>query len=524
MNKLIEANARLQLSKAKDPSKRKQQDDLQRALEGAEGYLLDEVEGDGDATHRVAVVREAWWRRSYARCSQCLQRFANKMGRSDLRYIEARFGEGIVVYFQFQRWLWFLNVLALLLTMLIVGWQWVQMLSANDAVVWMPASKEAPTLVVPFVSHVPHFVLFSFVSKSGLGPYIYSATLLTLAAFLVGMAVHKYSTEKGKEKADSVYAAADANKFSRLAFSGWDFNLMDQSAVEDAKIQAAEDLEMSLKESEMLAARANRTKAERNRLLRRRAIGISLNTLMIGGSWAAIFLVTIWSSDKANIESMPFLEKVANVMPLTNIVLSLINAILPFLTSRIVKFEQYDVLATAFKMETTRLYLGKILNVLVLMYTGANSFVGGGTLRLPGLSSRWQPDGQCSYGLHEPTSSCPDNALCWQCPEDELGWVLFKTLILDFFAGKVVAVGIGEAKRARGRKKNDMTKAKSDFQTSSEVIELLYVQAVAWLAIPYLPVVSIWQPIVLYINFKWDKWVLLRYKRKPVRTFAARKA
>ena len=46
----------------------------------------------------------------------------------------------------------------------------------------------------------------------------------------------------------------------------------------------------------------------------------------------------------------------------------------------------------------------------------------------------------------------------------------------------------------------------------------------AWLVIPYFPAVLLWQPIVGYLNFKWDVWALDRYMKKPLRTFEARKA
>lgn len=143
--------------------------------------------------------------------------------------------------------------------------------------------------------------------------------------------------------------------------------------------------------------------------------------------------------------------------------------------------------------------------------------------------------------------------------EDELGFVLFKTIALDFFVGKAVAVAIGEAKRAYVHaKKQPASAAKSDFQTSTMVIQLLYTQALAWLAVPYVPIILLWyvfrpmtlwkepcsaalpvvkysfrlfvcaanhrMPFMWYLNFKWDYWVLCRYMKKPLRTFETRQA
>lgn len=525
MDKLVAANARLQLSKRKDPNAQKRQEELARALEGAEGYLLEEVDAEAAQQHRVGVVeRKKWWRRRAAQCVGATERCGNKMGNADLRFIEARYGQGIAVYFQFSRWLWFLNVVSMPFVLSIVLLQLLDGRDLGDGEArWLPTAteggQEKQSTIVPLLTHVPHMLLFSAVQHGGVGPYLYSLALVLLAIFLVTMAGFKYAKEKGEQKAEEVYAAADEHKFARLAFAGWDFNLSDASAVEDAKIQASEDMQMKLKEDEVLEARLNRTKEERNALLRRRVVGIGVNCVLILCSWGGIFVVT-WVTTTSELTGV--LGSIHQLIPLTNVTVSVINGVLPFLTKMLVKYEQYDDMATKFKMETTRLFMGKILNVLVLMYTGANCFVGGKRLGLPGLQDQWSKY-QCDvYGRS--ATDCPEGKQCWRCPEDELGWILFKTLILEFIASKLVALAIGRAKRALARVRNDPGKARADFETSTNVIQLLYIQAVAWLTIPYLPVVTVWQPCVMYINFKWEQRVLMWYKRKPVRTFEARKA
>eukprot|EP01043_Picozoa_sp_COSAG02_P053495 COSAG02_NODE_5913_length_3942_cov_2.518345_4_plen_267_part_00 len=120
-------------------------------------------------------------------------------------------------------------------------------------------------------------------------------------------------------------------------------------------------------------------------------------------------------------------------------------------------------------------------------------------------------------------------------------------------------MAIGEAKRALARaKKQPASAAKSDFQTSTMVIQLLYTQALAWLAVPYVPIILLWyvlpsmtlwnepcrstllvephslrfllsltchrMPFMWYLNFKWEYWVLCRYMKKPLRTFETRQA
>ena len=95
---------------------------------------------------------------------------------------------------------------------------------------------------------------------------------------------------------------------------------------------------------------------------------------------------------------------------------------LPAVTNLLIKFESYDAPATQFQMETLRLYFGKILNALVLMYTGANSYVGGSQLELPGVSEFWedaQSGDACVYGLNSDATyatKATDATSGWPCP------------------------------------------------------------------------------------------------------------
>eukprot|EP01043_Picozoa_sp_COSAG02_P053494 COSAG02_NODE_5913_length_3942_cov_2.518345_3_plen_150_part_00 len=98
------------------------------------------------------------------------------------------------------------------------------------------------------------------------------------------------------------------------------------------------------------------------------------------------------------------------------------SAVLPAITNLLIKFEKYDAPATQFQMETSRLYFGKILNALVLMYTGANSYVGGSQLQLPGVSAFWmaaQSGDACAYGVNpDPTyaTKASGTSSDWPCP------------------------------------------------------------------------------------------------------------
>lgn len=315
LKKRMETNARLAATKGKDPNSAKKQEELQRALEGAEGYLLDELEEQKKIHAKSLQAREPWFTRLSTWFKTTVHGMQEKMGHKEYRFVEARFGQGIAVYFAFLRYLWMLNVLSFVVGGTVVIYQ-LLLISDPSGLVMLPAGS----------GQFPRFLLLSLFPASG--AVIYSTILSVLGLFLVGMAVKKYSEEKAEEKKEEVMADEEGNKFSKLAFTGWDFKLFDKSSIEDAKIQASENMHMALKEREVLEKIANRSKQEKNRLLAKKVFGIFINVLLILVSWFTIGSLTYLSAPgRESFFSDPttFFGKVHSAFPMTNLALQVIN-------------------------------------------------------------------------------------------------------------------------------------------------------------------------------------------------------
>merc|ERR1711988_1784746 len=108
-----------------------------------------------------------------------------KMGHKEYRFVEARFGQGIAVYFAFLRYLWMLNVLSFIVGGVMVIYQ-LTLISDSSGLVMLPAGS----------GQFPRFLLFSLFPASG--AVIYSTILVVLGLFLLGMSVKKYSEEKAE--------------------------------------------------------------------------------------------------------------------------------------------------------------------------------------------------------------------------------------------------------------------------------------------------------------------------------------
>ena len=175
LKKLVEANARLAASKGKDPNSAKKQEDLQRALEGAEGYLLDELEEEKKSGGKHHATTEVWWKRFFAWSKAWQEQLQQKMGRNEIRYVEARFGQGIAVYFLFLRYLWMLNVMSFIVGGTIVLAQLIAALtdSSGAGYTMLPAGS----------GQIPRFLLFSYIPTAG--GFLYALMLAILGLFLV---------------------------------------------------------------------------------------------------------------------------------------------------------------------------------------------------------------------------------------------------------------------------------------------------------------------------------------------------
>ena len=274
--KLAAANARLQQSKGNDPGAAKKAEELQRAMEAGEGYLLDEADMDVMTSAKHHGVRLKWHKRLAARCRKLS--LADKMpgAEATCRHVEAHFGQGILVYFEFMRYLWMLNALCFGIGGGIVVYQ---------VLMWV-GSKGVATGWAHEPTQIPHFMLLSYLANTtGGADVVYTVLLSALGATLITTAVKKYSEEKANEKMEEVKEDKDANKFAKLAFGGWDFKMFDGSSVEAAKEQAAFNMHMALKEQDVLDAIANRSKQEKNKLRNLKIVGVTLNVILIIASW-----------------------------------------------------------------------------------------------------------------------------------------------------------------------------------------------------------------------------------------------
>ena len=99
------------------------------------------------------------------------------------------------------------------------------------------------------------------------------------------------------------------------------------------------------------------------------------------------------------------------------------------------------------------------------------------------------------------------------CPEDTIGSSLSNLLMTAFFVDKGITLMTIFGRRVFGGKKKAMSKP--DYKVSTVAIGVIYFQALLLFTIPFVPGMAVVGSIMLYLNIKFQKFVLLMFMKMP---------
>ncbi|KAJ8557027.1 hypothetical protein ON010_g8938 [Phytophthora cinnamomi] len=245
----------------------------------------------------------------------------------------------------------------------------------------------APVLCV---SRVAHFsasvnwmaysgVIPTFLQLPGYFPdeaFVYSAILLWMELLLLLFTLRKWIAEDRMSKTvQAVDNASEKPKYSRILLNAWDFSLMTPDVsryqVSDLKKTIAEQVKIAMEEEKRAETIKSRTKKQKYILYARRFVAFIFYVAIQAASWCLIILLTTQSSQlqlQLAAKAAIFAPYASSIVPA---VVTVINAILPKLISILTAIEKWDDVGFAIKAMVTRLYLAKILNVLIQLFSFA---------------------------------------------------------------------------------------------------------------------------------------------------------
>ncbi|KAG7389885.1 hypothetical protein PHYPSEUDO_009399 [Phytophthora pseudosyringae] len=333
----------------------RQREMRQQMLNGA-ADAQEMLEADlGDGTDRAAArgMRLKWKKfRMFLR--RRLYPFA-----TDIRQIEAQFGSSVASYFRFFGWIIMTFMVMSLPCFVLLVLHILYLSHQPSSTNWMAYSGVIPT----------------FLQLPGYFPdeaFVYSAILIWMEALLLLFTLRKWIAEDRMSKA--VQAAENASekpKYSRILLNAWDFSLTTQDQVGDLTKTIAEQVKLVMEEEKRAETIESRTKKQKYILYMRRFVAFVFYLAIQAASWYLIILLTTQSSQLQHqiaTKAAMFAPYASSIVPA---VVTVINAILPKLISLLTAIEKWDDVGFAIKAMVTRLYLAKILNVLIQMFSFA---------------------------------------------------------------------------------------------------------------------------------------------------------
>jgi hypothetical protein len=411
------------------------------------------------------------------------------------RRLHAMFGGAVAAYFLFLRWL-FMNFL------------FIGAIAAAISVIHITNmlwdNRGAHVLTGGNV--LPGFMLISTFA-----PYervLYATTVIVMIIVLCFIGLMKLISEDVNKKRYEIKESGKEAVYSKLLLVGWDNALV--TATEAAHHTGS----LAGMARELLAAtrckgeQQSRTRLATAILVLRRLLGFTLYGAMQFGCYVLIAYLTVESSniqDKAN--SVGFLKFFApSIVPA---VVTGINSATPAVITVITLFERWDSGQTEVNLRILRMFISRILNILVLaMAYGflANPFLFADT---DSESIRRKVEIGFSDGF--------------TCRLNQTGDGMTSLVFTDLVISMLVLLGIGVGSKLLARVTGDPW-VKLEFDTASTMVSVLYFAGLVVLTMPYSPLSLIFAPLMLALRFKWEAWVSATYSSKPQKPWQAHAA
>lgn len=178
-------------------------------------------------------------------------------------------------------------------------------------------------------------------------------------------------------------------------------------------------LSSALKEFIKKRESTNRTAKQKTALVTKRIVGSTIFVIILAAGWVIITLLSINQNNIATYfqNSSSGVSSLMKFLPKLGI--SVVNALFPALTLKITNIENWDSSSFIIKIQIIRLYLAKVLNVI--LYAGLN-------LELA-TDNAW-------FGSS--SSRIPFDSSTYNCREDQAGLGLIILVFSEFVTSKVI--------------------------------------------------------------------------------------
>lgn len=425
----------------------------------------------------------------------------------DIRCVCSVYGRACGSFFIFQRFLLMLSLLTLLLHLpLFISYIFVEgegdsRLDAYGTEADASTLCPTPLMAVPCAWFYGGFYRRVSGSRDPWLALQYLMAVLVSAGALLYLALYRWMYWDGHRQAEILEEELRPKAWSKLVLQAWDFRL---SSAEDRQNWAqsfANRLRSLRDEEDQANARKQQTTCQKYALLSRRCLGMFLNVVLIACTWAAVLLSTV-KRDQISKQLGTWLSaagagavgiQIGDLAP--NLVVSTVGGVLPTLTKMLTDMEKWPPAVRA-RHNLWRLYLGKILNVVVVIGLNVELIAG-----------------KPLYGQEE---MLVEHDVRYKCVEDQAGAALFSLVCTEFLLSlalkPITGIISGRAwHRLMGKGDFKMP----EFEVPDNAVDLIYFQCLLWSTSLLVPPLVFATPVLLFLQFKWLKYSLGHLTSRP---------
>ncbi|GMH89531.1 hypothetical protein TrST_g11353 [Triparma strigata] len=434
---------------------------------------------------------------------------------ADIRTVQGHFGSSVASFFSFYRWIIITNVWAGVLCLVFMILHFYSLYTSD------PAYSDIFTF---------YLLLPGFMATSSYGTddrYQYLALIMLLPMILFFDAIRKWINEDANSKIITSIEAEQANiKFAKQFLCCWDHGLTLNTDVEDLMCTIGSNMNTMIAVEKEKGKTLERSFNEKVNLFIKRSVGILLYICLLLASWASILYLKAQSQQVAEklasyIEGASYLS--TSIVPGA---VTVINAIVPMIIDKITAFESWDSEKTVQNVLLMKMYLAKILMVLIQFVS--NLFLGdpilftSSTSMYFGYDFSTLADAAARYKIRANLET-PFDDVNFRCRLDQVGASFIQIVTVDFVLSKVIAISVAYVMTLKAKvTKKDFKR--EEFTVSKKMVNLLYFQGLIFLTISYAPLFTFIVLVFQYSSFKFEKAMLIKFGTKPKKEWKAQDA
>ena len=334
--------------------------------------------------------------------------------------------------------------------------------------------------------------------------------------------------------------------FALYSADAWDHGITIFSESWDRKSAVTQQLHTTLHRATIEAEIKGRSRWVRAKIWGKRGLGVFLSILVQAGGWYLLYnLIDRQNGAFKGFFTSDFFKNnptTANLaVPLA---ISSLNAIIPTVIWMIVvKTEKWDDKKTEMKQITLRVFIAKVLNVVIAVISAAlvwdprmfkhTSYMGGrvnvdadaiksgstGALA-DSVSEEYEFScvGSVESGFRNQLREKPLN----ECVMDTIASIFVQLLLVNFVFGKVTILLKTGLKYAIFLSKGSKGKWKAEFWVPFYVVNLVYSVTLNVVCIPFYPLTFVLGCVLLFLEFKFTKFRLENFMYKPLTPYSAK--